>query len=325
MMNVKVSLNVKVSFMITPADLPIVDASQGRRVLIIFNPIAGRRRHKRLTQVIARLTDLHCNVTLRETQHQGDAEGIARRAVFEDFDVIVAAGGDGTINEVVNGLASHKQTPDFQTPRMAIIPLGTANVLAIEIGLDPKNIVQIADTIALGIGRKVHLGVANGRHFLLMAGAGLDARVVEGINPVFKRATGKFAYIFESLRQAMGYDFPALQVRADGITYEGRMAVACKGRHYGGPFIAAPGADLEKPDLELCIMPNKGMAGALRYGLALPFGKLPTLPEIKRISTQSLTITGPRGAPVQADGDIIARLPAEITVANETVRLVVPN
>jgi len=209
-------------------------------------------------------------------------------------------------------------------PRLGIIPLGTANVLAIEIGLDPKNVEQIATTIAVGVGRQVHLGVANGRHFLLMAGAGLDARVVEGINPTFKRATGKFAYVVESFRQAMGYDFPALQIRADGKTYEGRMAVACKGRHYGGPFIAAPGADLEKPDLEICIMPNKGVAGALRYGLALPFGKLPSLPEIQRVSVQSLTIVGPRGAPVQADGDIIARLPAEITVAAETVNLVIP-
>ena len=310
---------------IATSEGPIADLPEGRRVLIIFNPIAGRRRHKRLRQVIDRLTELTCSVTLRETKHQGDAEGIARRAVFEDFDVIVAAGGDGTINEVVNGLASHKDTPEMPTPRLGIIPLGTANVLAIEIGLDPKNIEKIASTIAVGNGRKVHLGVANGRHFLLMAGAGLDARVVEGINPTFKRATGKFAYVVETLRQAMGYDFPALQIRADGKTYEGRMAVACKGRHYGGPFIAAPGADLEKPDLEICIMPNKGMAGALRYGLALPFGKLPKLPEIQRVSAQSLTIVGPRGAPVQADGDIIARLPAEITVAAETVQLMVPN
>ena len=307
------------------ADRRIDDLAEGRRVLIIFNPIAGRRRHQRLRAVIDRLTALGCNVTLRETTHQGDAEGIARRAVFEDFDVIVAAGGDGTINEVVNGLAAYKDDPAAPGPRLGIIPLGTANVLAIEIGLEPKNIEQIARTIAAGPGRKVHMGVANGRHFLLMAGAGLDARVVEGINPAFKRATGKFAYVVESLRQALGYDFPALEIRADGKTYEGRMAVACKGRHYGGPFIAAPGADLEKPQLEICIMPNKGAAGALRYGLALPFGKLAKLPEIQRVSTQSLTIVGPRGAPVQADGDIIARLPAEITVASETVRLIVPN
>lgn len=301
------------------------DATQGRRVLVIFNPTAGRMRRKRLTAVIDRLTTLGCLVTLCETGHRGDAEQIARRAATEAYDVIVAAGGDGTINEVVNGLASNPPPPGQPAPRLAIIPLGTANVLAIEIGLSPKDVDQIARTIAYGDGREVHLGQANGRLFVLMAGAGLDALVVQGLNPALKRRTGKFAYVYESLRQAMGYDFPALEIRADGKTYQGRMAVACKGRHYGGPFVAAPEAGLEKPDLEICILPNKGMAGAIRYGLALPMGKLPTLPEIKRVSTRSLTIVGPRGAPVQADGDIIARLPAEITIAHETVRLMVPN
>ena len=297
------------------------DGPQARRVLVIYNPIAGRRRHKRLRKVIERLEALSCHVVLRHTSHQGDAEIIARRGMFEDFDVIVAAGGDGTINEVLNGMAAS----DTTGPSLGIIPLGTANCLAIEIGLEPKNYDQIAHTIASGHGRRVHLGLANGRHFMMMAGAGLDARVVEGVNPILKRATGKLAYVVESFRQAMGYDFPTLQIRADGKTYEGRMAVACKGRHYAGPFICAPDAGLEKPDLEICIMPNKGMAGALRYGLALPFGKLAKLPEIQRVSAQALTITGPRGAPLQADGDIIARLPAEIRVAQETVRLIVPN
>lgn len=301
------------------------DAASGRRVLVIFNPTAGRMRHKRLAAVIDRLTSLGCVVTLSETGHRGDAEEIARRAASEDYDVIVAAGGDGTINEVVNGLASLQPTTGEGVPQLAIIPLGTANVLAIEIGLSPKDIDQIARTIAFGSGREVHLGQANGRLFVLMAGAGLDALVVQGLNPKLKRRTGKFAYVVESLRQAMGYDFPQLEIRADGQTYQGRMAVACKGRHYGGPFVAAPEAGLEKPDLEICILPNKGVAGAIRYGLALPLGKLPTLPEVKRVHTRSLTIVGPRGAPVQADGDIIARLPAEITIAPETVRLMVPN
>ena len=294
-----------------------------RRILVIFNPTAGRRRHTRLREVIDRLTTYGCNVTLRETGHRGDAEAIAREAAVQDYDVVVAAGGDGTINEVVNGLAA-SEADSTHTPNLGIIPLGTANVLAIEIGLNPRNVEQIARTIALGQGRPVHLGQANGRHFMLMAGAGLDARVVEGMNPKLKRKTGKFAYVMESVRQAMGYDFPALQIRADGQTYEGRMAVACKGKHYGGPFVAAPGAGLDKPDLEICILPNKGMAGALRYGLALPMGKLSKLPEVMHLHTKSLTITGPRGAPLQADGDIIARLPAEITVGGDMVNLQVP-
>ena len=301
---------------------PVCGASLARRrVLVIYNPAAGRNRQRRLSTVLDLLEEQVCSVTLRETRRRGDAEVFAREARADEWDVIVAAGGDGTINEVVNGMVGN----GAQAPMLAIIPLGTANVMACEIGLDAQDPAQIAATIADGPAARVHLGVANGRHFVLMAGVGLDAHVVAGVNTTLKRHTGKFAYVVESFRQAMGYDFPALQIRADGKTYEGRMAVACKGRHYGGPFIAAPGADLEKPDLQICIMPKKGMAGALRYGLALPLGKLSTLPEIQRVSTRSLTIIGPRGAPVQADGDIIARLPAEITVADETVNLMVPN
>ncbi len=293
-----------------------------RRVLVIYNPAAGRRRRKRLSAVLDRLAARGCAVTTRETRGRGDAEEFARQVAAGECDVLVAAGGDGTVNEVINGMMAR---PD--RPMLAVIPLGTANVLACEIGLDPQDPEQIAETIATAGSRTVHLGVANGRHFLLMAGAGLDAHVVEGVNThgALKRRTGKFAYVVEGLRQALGYDFPALKIRADGQVYEGRMAVACKGRHYGGPFVAAPEAKLERPSLEVCILPNKGVAGMLRYGLALPLGKLADLPEVRVVSAQSITILGPRGAPVQADGDIVARLPAEITVAAETLDLLVPN
>ncbi len=304
-------------------EMPATAAADGqRRIMVVYNPAAGPSRRKRLHAVLDRLRAGGCALTIRETTRRGDAEEIARDASAGDYDIIVAAGGDGTVNEVVNGMVAHGGDP----PMLAIIPLGTANVLAFEIGLDPQDLARVADTIAQGLPRTVHLGVANGRHFVLMAGAGLDAQVVEGINvhATLKRHTGKLAYVVEGFRQAFGYDFPALQIRADGQVYEGRMAVACKGRHYGGPFVAAPGVTLEDPKLEVCILPRKGLAGMLRYGLALPLGKLPDLPEVTLVSTRSLTIVGPRGAPVQADGDIVARLPAEIAIAKETVRLVVP-
>ena len=148
--------------------------------------------------------------------------------------------------------------------------------------------------------------------------------MVAGVSTALKRRAGKLAYVVESLRQAVGYDFPKLTIRADGVEYECRMVVACKGRFYGGPFIAAPDANLEAPMLELCILPNPGMAGMLRYGLALPLGKLPGLPEVQVISAKNILITGPRGAPVQGDGDIVARLPVEISIAEETVELICP-
>ncbi|HTH15087.1 MAG TPA: diacylglycerol kinase family protein [Magnetospirillum sp.] len=290
-----------------------------RRVLVIYNPAAGRNRRRKLAEVIELLKARGCHVTERQTTRRGDAEEFARDVSPDEFDVVVAAGGDGTINEVVNGLVAREQRP-----RLAVIPLGTANVLALEIGLDPKDLDAIADTIADGPARTVHLGVANGRHFVLMAGAGLDAHVVEGVNVALKRHTGKLAYVVESVRQALGYDFPALKIRANGKTYEGRMAVACKGRFYGGPFVAAPEAALEKPKLEICILPKSGVGGVVRYGLALPMNKLAELPEVQVVSADSVTILGPRGAPLQGDGDIVARLPAEISIARETVELIVP-
>ena len=293
--------------------------AEPRRCLVIHNPAAGRRRKKRLASVIERLRALGCTVTALQTTRRGDAEDFARVASAADNDVIVAAGGDGTVNEVVNGMVAG---PDGLA--LAVIPLGTANVLALEIGLDPKNTDQIARAIAFGPVRHVHLGIANGRHFVLMAGAGLDAHVVEGVNIALKRATGKLAYVVESVKQAFGYDFPEITVRANGETYEGRMAVACKGRYYGGPFIAAPDARLETPKLEVCILPKSGVAGVMRYGLALPMNRLSDLPEVMVVSADSMVILGPRGAPLQGDGDIVARLPAEISIAPETVRLIVP-
>lgn len=300
-------------------------SARPRRVLVIHNPAAGGARARRLAEVVERLRGLGCAVTERRTGRRGDAEEFARDLAPGEVDVIAAAGGDGTVNEVVNGLVAGSCRAGCEGgPALAVIPLGTANVLACEIGLDPKDPAQVARAIASGPLRRVHLGQANGRHFLLMAGAGLDAHVVEGVNPALKRHAGKLAYVVESLLQAFGYDFPCLTIRANGEEYEGRMAVACKGRHYGGPFIAAPDARLDEPRLDVCILPRSGMAGAMRYGLALPLGKLASLPEVRVITTRTMTILGPRGAPVQADGDIVARLPAEIKVAEETVELVMP-
>jgi YegS/Rv2252/BmrU family lipid kinase len=304
--------------MTEPSQAPLMTAVP-RRALIIHNPTAGRHKRRRLHEVVDRLEALGSEVTCRETRRRGDAEDFAALASAEAFDVVVAAGGDGTVNEVLNGLAQGSGGL-----KLGVIPLGTANVLACEIGLDPKNLDQIARTIAFGPARHVHVGVANRRRFLLMAGAGLDAHVVAGVSVALKRRTGKLAYVVESLRQAMGYDFPKLGIRVDGTEYEGRMVVACKGRFYGGPFIAAPEARLEEPMLEVCILPNPGISGMLRYGLALPMGKLSDLPEVQVVSGRSLVITGPRGAPVQGDGDIVARLPAEISVGDETVDLVCP-
>jgi len=293
--------------------------TRSRRVLVIYNPTAGQWRRRKLQATLRALEDLGCPLTLHETTRRGDAEATAQSITVEDCDVVVAAGGDGTISEVANGLIN-AQGP---VPPLAIIPLGTANVLAQEIGLRGKP-AAIAATIAGGRPISVHLGHANGRHFIMMAGVGFDAHVVANVDLALKRSTGKLAYVIETLAQALRYGFPACRATIDGRLYEACSVVVCNGRHYGGPFIAAPKARLTSPALEVCLLERGGWRHVLRYGAALVLGRLSKLPDVRIETGSAIRIDGPEGLPVQGDGDIVAHLPVEIGVSEKTLELLVP-
>lgn len=290
----------------------------GLRALVIHNPAAGGRRRRRLAATLRLLEAEGCRIMLCETKGPGDAERLARAIDPATCDMIVAAGGDGTINEVANGLiASGHRVP------LAIVPLGTANVLAKEIGLrtGPRD---VAGAILRRRSRPVHPGLANGRHFVQMAGAGIDAHVVQGVNLALKRRTGKLAYVVESLVQAFRYDFPLLTVTIDGARHTARMVVVCNGRHYGGPFVAAPEASLAAEEFHVVMLEQGGIGAVLRYGAALLAGRLPYLPDVRVIAGRQIRIEGPLGAPVQGDGDTIASLMVDIGPGRATLDLIVP-
>ncbi len=287
-----------------------------RRVAVVFNPAAGRSRRHRLTEVADKLKSLGCHVTVLETTAPGHAEEIARSLNDADFDVIAAAGGDGTVNEVVNGLHG-------KSVALAVIPLGTANVLADEVGLGRKT-ERIAEAIAHGAVRPIRVGIANGRRFVMMAGAGFDAEVVDGVRLDLKKVIGPLAYVWEMTRQAFLYRFVGCDVQIDGQMYHAISAIVCNGRSYGGPFTAAPEADLEADDFQVVLFERTGWFNVLRYGMALIFGRLPYLSDVRIVPGRHVVIHGGEGAPVQADGDILARLPADIQVDAESVRFVFP-
>ncbi|HXP97233.1 MAG TPA: diacylglycerol kinase family protein [Telmatospirillum sp.] len=296
------------------------EGTRRRRVLVIYNPSAGQWRRRRLKATLRDLETLGCHLSLHETTRPGDAEATAIDLSSADYDVVVAAGGDGTINEVANGLIK----ASGPIPPLAIIPLGTANVLAQEIGLRGQPS-AIARAIADGERQIVHLGKANGRHFIMMAGVGFDAHVVANVDLALKRRTGKAAYVLETLIQALRYGFPACKVTIDGKVFEARSVVICNGKHYGGPFVAAPEASLGTAAFEVCLLERGGWAHVLRYGMALVMGRLSALPDVRILSGHQIHIDGQNGLPVQGDGDIIATLPVEITVAAETLALIVPS
>jgi len=289
-----------------------------RRLLVIHNPTAGGRRARRLRAVVARLEARGIGVTVRPTGRRGDAEEFARSADPAEVDAVVAAGGDGTINEVINGLAAHAEAG--RPLPLGIVPMGTANVLAAELGLT-MDVERIATAISSGRQTTIWPALANGRVFSLMAGVGLDARVVERVDPRVKRLIGKGAYVAETLVQlATRPDHRYRVTLDDGAPQEVASVIVAKGHFYGGRFICAPNARLTEPELHVCLFPRGGRLNALRYVWGVTAGRLARFPEYRVVTARRVRIEGPAGDglfadAVQGDGDVLARLPVEIALA----------
>ncbi len=288
-----------------------------RRVLVIHNPTAGWRRRRRFARILNALVREGIDIDVRPTTQRGDAEAFARNADRDHVDVIAVAGGDGTINEVVNGLH------DPALP-LAIIPLGTANVLAHEIGLGGSP-TEIARTIAHGTPRPISVGVVNGRRFVMMAGFGFDAYVVSTVKPKLKRILGKAAYVLSTLAALMAFRFPKYRVRVDGETFDVASAVIANGHFYGGTFICARDARLVDPTLHAVLFLKWGVLPTIRYAVWLALGRLDKLPDVKIVPATDIEVERVDAGPVQGDGDILAHLPARITLAPAALALMMPS
>lgn len=287
-----------------------------KRALVVFNPAAGRRRRAALAEALDHFRRKGVVTTVRETEAPGDAERIAAEATAGRCDVVVAAGGDGTLNEVLNGLGA-------DAPPLAVLPLGTANVLAVELGL-PRRIEAVVDIIAEGRTRPFWPGIVNGRRFALMAGVGVDAMVVDAVGVRQKRFFGRYAYAGQALLAIARGGFSGYVLDVDGSRVEAGSAIVTLGSHYGGSYVLAPSASLFRPELLVCILRGCRRRDHLRYAAALLRGRLADQPDVRIIPARRIAIGGPAAAPVQCDGNIVCRLPVTFTLADRPVALVVP-
>jgi len=292
-------------------------------VLIILNPAAGGSRSSRrlLGRVIAALEGRGCAVVVRRTEPaMGDTERLAREAEPE-FDIIVAAGGDGTINAVANGMAANGMAA---APRpLALLPLGTANVLAREIGL-PRRPEPLAELIATGLVRPIWPGRVGDRLFLVMASSGFDAETVAAVNPRLKRYVGRAAFAWAIVLCLWRYRASELRVRVDGTEHRAATVIAAKGRIYAGSHVIAPQANLAEPMLDLVLFRRSGRLMVLRYLAALLLGRVHRRSDVTILRSRSALVSGADSLPVQADGEIVARLPVLIAVAERPLQLVRP-
>ena len=295
------------------------------RILLIHNPTAGRGRG-RLQTTLARLRSLGSVPEVWATARRGEAEALAHAAVERGYDLVVAAGGDGTVNEVVNGLAGSGLAGSALP--LALLPLGTANVLATEIGLDlaPD---ALAETVLHGTPVDVCLGRIRGadgaeRLFTTMAGAGADAHAVASVDLVGKKLLGTGAYYAEMARQLLVFPFPNYRITVDGATYDAASVVVSNGRYYAGQYVLAPKASLAEPSFQVCLFERGGRLAALRYVMAMQMDRLAEEPDYRIVTGRKVRVEGPEGDPVQADGDIVAALPVDIEIVPGALRLLMP-
>jgi len=286
------------------------------RLQLIANPVAGRGAAALIHQARQRLLDSGHTVELFLTKGRGDAERYAALAASAGFDRIVVAGGDGTVNEALNGMTA-------DSPPLAIIPLGTTNVLALETGL-PRRFKEVCDLAVHGVPTLIHLGLADQRRFALMVGVGFDAAVVHGVDLRLKRALGKGAYLVSTCRAWLWPANTPLQIVDDtGQTHHGYGAIIGNARCYGGRFTMTPQASLFADSLEVCLILRPGRLALLRAGLALLTGRPLLPPWGEHFRSRRLEVDG-SGIPVQIDGDDAGFLPRVFSMNPFAIRLMLP-
>ncbi|MCT7359990.1 diacylglycerol/lipid kinase family protein [Thalassolituus pacificus] len=292
------------------------------QVLIVFNPVSGSGNRRIVEAVQQALSNRGCDVSLYPTQSAGDATRYL--AAYEgQLDVVAVAGGDGTINEVVNGLRER----DNQSYRLALIPTGTVNVLAAELGIG-KTPEGIADIILQGREKPIYLGSVNERRFVLMAGIGYDAWVVDNVDLALKKKVGKLAYVLSMLKQLRHFGKKTYQLTVDGERYQANSVVITNGRYYAGSFVLSRQADLSKPTTQVLMISGNSPLKFIGILLGLPLGIMEKMPGMKSVAARHVQIellnAGTEREPVQADGDSLAELPLNLQMEGSPVRLLVP-
>jgi diacylglycerol kinase (ATP) len=292
----------------------------GGRMLAIWNPRASGGDNRRdVPLVVGALTAFGYTVDERQTAAPGDAVAFARQAVAEGYDVVCALGGDGTVNEVANGLAG-SDVP------LAIVPTGTVNVLAMELGipLEPPDAVRVIEN---GSVSWIDLGLAGDRYFALMAGIGMDARTVASVNPVLKKALKEAAFAVQGAVSYLTHEEPLFRVECAEQTVEGYFAVFGNASNYGGAFGITPYADMRDGLLDVCVLKDKSFLGTAWYWLAALINSHVNHPKVAYFRTEAARVSAvepDKEVLVQTDGEVAGRLPLECRVVPRALRVIVP-
>lgn len=295
-----------------------------KNTILIYNPIAGalKRGDQKLRRAVQVLAGQGFEVQLRPTTGPFTATPIAREAVQDGADLIIAAGGDGTINEIANGMVG-------SAVPLGILPAGTANVLANELRLSSK-MEAAAAALPASTPRRISVGRLNAegrsRYFLMMAGVGFDAQIVYNLNLDLKRALGKIAYWIAGFRMAAA-SVAQFETRWNDTSMQGGFALAARVRNYGGDLEIARGACLLGHDFELVVFEGDR---AITYVKYLAGVLTRSAHRLRGVTITRTRCAGFYSTPadscvyVQVDGEYAGRLPAQVEIVENALTLLMP-
>lgn len=298
------------------------------KTMIVFNPMAGQLRPgHQLEEVVQFLRQHDWEVTLRVTEKSGDATVLAQEAVDQNYDMVVAAGGDGTNNEVINGGLVGSDVV------LGMLPIGTTNVFAMEVGIPINNplhlrpILDSARVLVDGCVQRVDVGKAGNRFFLLMGGVGWDAEAVTYVQRDAKRWLGPLAYLPAGFMAAKTFAGSRIWVDIDGDRFRDRAVLITVNntRLYGGVVQMAPKASLDDGLLDVCIFRGQNVTQAFfRYFLGVLSRRHIYDPRVRYHQAKYIAIRSARPLPVHVDDEALGSTPVEFTVLSRSLRVMLP-
>ena len=289
---------------------------------IILNPQAKRGKASILCHQLERIAQ---EVHVEQTTGPEDATVKARQAVAKGSKIIVAAGGDGTINEILNGIVGEDAV-------LGIIPFGSVNVLARELRI-PLNFNAAWRVIEQGVVQTIDIvkieysltkeGERRTRYFVQLAGIGLDAQIVQEVTSEKKKKWGPSIYAFEFLK-AVSKPFPKISIKIDNEPpLEGSFVLVGNGRYYAGPYSVFKYAALSDGQIDVCIFESMGYLRLLKYLTAICLGTHSKTKGITYRQGKSVEMTSPSTVPIEVDGEFIGYLPARFTVIPGGLKMIV--
>lgn len=289
-----------------------------RNAVLIFNPRAGSwRTEQRVKGIRQALSDAGYDTEPLPTQAPGHAGELARESAARGIDAVFALGGDGTLREAAGGLLGSEVA-------LAPLPGGTTNVVATALGL-PQDPVQAAKMFANAEILEMDVGLCGKEIFLMQTSAGIDAHIMSRLNPSLKRHLGKAAVAYSGLQSLTDYDYPPIELVADGRSLTASFIAVCNLSYYAGSFQMAPTASVSDGILDLVLFRGKGRLTTLAFGRDLVLGRHLDRSDVEILEVQEVELRGPRGLAVQLDGDALpTELPITITLHPERVRLLEP-